>query len=282
MDENRPHYLKVAEIYVNEEISGMMKENGKEVRARFYLFGSRAATHILFWVGYYLLFSLVWMKPEQGYFASFYLEFVLLPPRVLAVYGMIYILLPQYLLTERYREFFALYAVLILIAALVQRVSGYFFYDYLLLGMVQPFFDLGALVQSVVLVNTTVVFVGAVKMYQFYLVERAGNSASANASPITVKSDRRMHLLQPDDILYIEGMGNYVTYHLNNGKKLVVYSSIKAALDELPQQFFRLHRSYILNRRHIGSFSAENVVVGDHTIPRGKDVPDELLAGAKG
>ena len=260
----------------------MTKNQAMKIRERFYLFGSRALTHFLFWIGYYLLFSLVWMKPEQGYFASFYLEFVLLPPRILAVYGMIYVLMPKYLLAERYREFFSLYALLVLLAALIQRLSGYFFYDYLLTGAVQPFFDFRTLVQSAILVNTTVVFVGAVKMYQFYLTARAENTEPEDAPPVTVKSNRRTHLLRPDDILYIEGMGNYVTYYVKDGSKLVVYSSIKAALDDLPEQFFRLHRSYILNRHHIESFSAENVVVGGHKIPRGKDIPDALLAGAKG
>ncbi len=250
------------------------------VKTRFYLFGSRPLTHIVFWLGYYILFSLIWMTPERGYFASFYLEFVLLPPRVLAVYGMIYILMPRYLLTERYGAFFGLYATLILAAATIQRLSGYFFYDYLLFGGGDGLADFGALVRSAVLVNTTVVVVAAVKMYQFYLYEKDRNKLAEAATPIAVKANRRTHLLRPDEILYIEGMGNYVTYYLESGEKLVVYSSIKAALEGLPDQFFRLHRSYILNRRHVQSFSAENVIVGDREIPRGKDIPDELLAGA--
>lgn len=250
-----------------------------DVKTRFYLFGSRPLTHIAFWMGYYLLFSMIWATPERGYFASFYLEFVLLPPRILAVYGLIYYLMPKYLLVEKYREFLGLYAALILAAALVQRLSGIYFYGYLLTGVIDPFFDLSALVRSVVLVNTTAVLVGAVKMYQFYLMEKAKTAPPGTGAPITVKSNRRTHLLQPDDILYVEGLGNYVTYYLKNGEKLVVYSSIKAALKELPDQFFRLHRSYILNRRHIRSFSAENVLVGQYKIPRGRDVPDELLAG---
>ena len=253
--------------------------NETDARVRFYLFGSRLLTHILFWLGYYLLFSLIWMTPENGYFASFYLEFVLLPPRILAVYAMIYLLMPKYLLAERYFQFFGLYAGLIIAAALIQRLSGHFFYETLLIKSGQPFFDISGFLRSAVLVNTTVVLVAAVKMYQFYLVEAARNRGMAKVEQIVVKANRRTHILQPDDILYIEGMGNYVTYYLVNGEKLVVYSSIKAALEDLPEQFFRLHRSYILNRNRIQSFSAENVIVGDQKLPRGKDVPDELLAG---
>ena len=253
--------------------------NLPDVRARFYILGSRLSTHILFWLGYYLLFSLIWMTPENGYLASFYLEFVLLPPRVLAVYAMIYLLIPKYLLSERYIQFFAFYAALIFAAAIIQRLSGYFFYEALLVKSGQSLLDLSALLRSVVLVNTTVVLVAAAKIYQFYLVEVDKNRETLSIEPIVVKANRRTHILRPDDILYIEGMGNYVTYYLENGEKLVVYSSIKAALECLPDHFFRLHRSYILNRNHVQSFSAENVVVGGSEIPRGKDVPDKLLAG---
>jgi len=253
--------------------------NETDAKARFYLFGSRPLTHILLWTVYYLAFSLIWMRPERGYFASFYLEFVLLPPRVLAVYAMMYFLIPKYLLAEQYARFFMLYAVIIIIAAGIQRLSGHFFYETLVLQSNRPLFDVAGILQSVVLVNTTVVFAAAVKMYQFYLVEVSKNHGQMKVEPIVVKANRRTHILQPIDILFIEGMGNYVTYYLSDGQKLVVYSSIKAALKSLPDQFFRLHRSYILNRDHIQSFSAENVVVGGVEIPRGKDVPDELLAG---
>lgn len=251
------------------------------VRERFYLFGSRPVTHITFWLGYYVLFSLIWMSPERGYFASFYLEFVLLPPRAMAVYGMIYFLMPRYLLAERYGAFFGGYGALLLLAAFLQRLSGYYFYDYLLLGTTQPFFDIGALARSVILVNTTVIAVGAVKMYQFYLLEAYSNREKApTAAPITLKANRRTHILQPDDILFVEGMGNYVTYFLSGGEKLVVYSSMKAADEILPDQFLRLQRSYIVNRRHISAFNAEKVFVGDHELPRGKDITDDTLAVA--
>ena len=249
-----------------------------DIRQRFYLFGSRAATHIVFWLGYYIVFSLIWMQPERGYFASFYLEFVLLPPRLLAVYGMIYFLMPRYLLAERYLAFLAGYAGLLALAATLQRLSGFYFYEYLLVGSSDTFFDLAALVRSIVLVNTTVIFVAAVKMYQFYLLEAYRNRAiGAGDKPITLKADRRTHIVAPDDILYIEGMGNYVSYYLDGGDKLVVYSSIKAAHRELPEQFVRLQRSYIVNRRHIQSFNAEKVFVGGHELPRGKDVADSVL-----
>lgn len=252
-----------------------------DVTTRFYLFGSRPATHVVFWLAYYVLFSLIWMKPEQGYFASFYLEFVLLPPRALAVYGMIYYLMPRYLLEERYGAFISGYAALLVLAALLQRLSGFYFYDGLLLGDSGPLadlVDLGAFVRSLILVNTTVIVVGAAKLYQFYLVEKYRHlQHSTSGEPLTLKANRRTHIVDPADVMFIEAMGNYVTYYLKDGQKLVVYGSIKSAAASLPEPFVRLQRSYIVNRKHISSFTAEKVYVGTHELPRGKDTEDELL-----
>ncbi|WCL54794.1 LytR/AlgR family response regulator transcription factor [Gimibacter soli] len=250
----------------------------QDVRGRFYLLGSRPLTHVVFWLGYYLLFSLIWMRPEEGLFASFYLEFVLLPPRALAVYGLIYFLMPRYLLQERYREFLLGYALLLLVAGALQRLSGYFFYERLMDAGGLPLSDPGAILRSVILVNTTAIVVGAVKMYQFYWIEVRRNAAGK--SRISLRSNRRTHLVDPDDIFYVEGMGNYVTYCLRSGEKLVVHGSVKAAQEGLPDHFLRLHRSFIANKKHIRSFSAETVVIGTEELPRGKEITDEELAAA--
>lgn len=256
-------------------------EPDQNIRHRFYLFGSRVLTHILFWVGYYVLFSLVWMKPDKGYFASFYLEFVLLPARLAAVYGMIYVLMPRFLLARKYTLFLASYAGLVALAGLGHRLSAYFFYEQLMFGQADPFFDLGALVRAALLVNTTVIFVSAVKMFQLYLMEVEKNRAANKPAKVAVRANRRTYLLDPSDILYLESMGNYVTYLLADGGKLVAHGSIKAALDELPENFLRIHRSYVVNTDQITAFSSDKVQVGDADLPRGKDIDDAMLTSLR-
>ena len=94
---------------------------------------------------------------------------------------------------------------------------------------------------------------------------------------ITVKSERRSHRLNVADILYVEGMGNYVTYHLQGGDKKMVYSSLKEAQAQLPESFIRLHRSYLINKNAIESFDNEQVFISGRSIPRGGDIEDPQL-----
>ena len=253
---------------------------------QFYLLKSRFLTHAVFWLGYYLLFSFIWMKPEQGYFASFYLEFVLMPVRMLAVYCMIYFLIPQFLVVRQYRAFFGGYLALILIAGILQLIFSHFFYHRLLLNQTEFGLSFSSLMRSMILVNTTVLLLGTAKVFQLYmqLLESVANNHKDSVvnDVIEVKSDRRMHRLKLSQILFIEGMGNYVTYYLNNGDKKIVYSSIKETESRLPNEFLRLHRSYIINRKHIESYNKDNVIIGGHELPRAKDIVDKQLQEARG
>ena len=248
---------------------------------QFYLLGSRFLTHAVFWLGYYLTFSLIWSKPEQGYFASFYLEFVLMPVRILSAYCMIYFLIPTFLVRRKYQQFFVGYGLLILIAGSLQLAFSYFFYHRLLLNSTEFTLSLSALARNMILINTTVLLLGTSKVFQLYiqLMELVSRDQEETQTPdiIEVKSDRRTHRLLISQILFIEGMGNYVTYYLDNGDKKIVYSSIKETQQKLPNQFLRLHRSYIVNRNRIDSYSKENVLIGKHELPRGKDIEDEQL-----
>lgn len=243
---------------------------------RFYLLGSRALTHGVFWLVYYVGFSLLWFKPEVGLFGAFYLEFVLLPARLVAVYAMIYGLMPVYLLARRFRQFFLSYAALMVLVGVVQVLAYHFFYQRLFLGQEGSLWDLGLFARSITLVNSTVIFVAAVKLLQIYLNQPSDRSAVAE-TVVEIRANRRIHLVDAEKILYVEGMGNYVSYHLAGGEKLIAHGSIKAALQNLPSHFLRLHRSYVVNARQIESFGNEDVKVGGVSLPRGKDIEDSML-----
>lgn len=244
----------------------------------FYLFDSRIATHIIFWTGYYVLFGFLWAG-EEGYMASFYLEFILLPIRILAVYLAIYFLLPKYLMKRKYAHFFFGYALMLMLAGILQRVFIHLFYEELLLNdSSSGLFNIRMFIRAIVLINTTVLLVLAVKIFQLWIVERERNII-IDEKILEIKSNRRIHRVATHSILFVEGLGNYVTYHLADKSKITAYGSIKKALSSLPGNFTRVHRSYIVNRDHITSYDLNTVEVQNHPIPRGKSMADEALLG---
>ncbi len=243
--------------------------------AKLYLLNSRILTHVAFWVVYYVLFGFIWAG-QEGYLASFYLEFVLLPVRILAVYITIYFLLPKYLLKRKFLNFLIGYGVVLALGGCLQRIFIHLFYENLLLNEVQGLFSLKMIVRAIILINTTVLFVLSIKLFQLWSIENQKNSSMADEI-LEIKSNRRMHRIAPADILYVEGLGNYVNYHLSDGTKVTAYGSIKQTLTSLPEFFVRVHKSYIINKHHIKSYDANSIELKNHMIPRGKSVADELL-----
>ena len=241
----------------------------------YYLFSSRLLTHILFWVAYYISFSLIWVN-ELGFVASFFLEFILLPARMLAVYVMIYWLLPEYLLRRKFTQFLALYLSLLVACALVQRLFIYFFYEGLLVGEGAGLFSMSSLFRAALLINTTVVLAAFIKLLGGYL-RLLGQAESTADDTVRIKANRRTYLVEPQNIMYLEGLGNYINYYLEDGQKLTAYCSLKQAHSELPSEFIRAHKSYVVNKNFISSFSGDDIQIGSETVPRGKTVVDADL-----
>lgn len=246
-----------------------------------YLFGSRALTHGLFWVGYYIAFSFIWMRAETGLFASFYLEFVLLPARILCVYCVIYVLLPRYLLVKRFRLFLLTYVAILTIAASLQSLVTVYFYYGLLFPEHESSMSFSQWLKNLMLINSTVIFLSALAILKRYFA-LSDNQQKLTDEKIEILAERRTHIVALSDITYIQGMGNYVEIHFNSRKKLTTYSSIKAMQEKLSNDFVRVHKSYIVNKHYIESFNANDMQVQGISIPRGREYEGANLASLNG
>lgn len=81
-----------------------------------------------------------------------------------------------------------------------------------------------------------------------------------------------------DDILFIEGTGNYVTIWNTNKEKILTQLTFKYLEDLLSQnQFMRVHKSYIISLVNVTGFDGLSVFLGDLTIPVGVTYKERLL-----
>lgn len=71
------------------------------------------------------------------------------------------------------------------------------------------------------------------------------------------------------EILYLESMREYVAIHTIN-KRFVITQTMRNMEEELPkEQFFRVHRSYIVALDHIREMYGNIIVIGEKEIPIG-------------
>jgi two-component system LytT family response regulator len=86
---------------------------------------------------------------------------------------------------------------------------------------------------------------------------------------LMVKSGQDLHKIKIDNILFIESAGNYVVFHLKS-EKIMSLLSMNKVLALLPcDQFFRIHKSYIVALIHINKIERHQVVINKKEIPIG-------------
>lgn len=83
---------------------------------------------------------------------------------------------------------------------------------------------------------------------------------------LLIKSGTETHKVFQSDILFIEGSGNYVTYHTTKGK-LMSLQTMKELEAQLEPPFVRAHKSYIINLDYLTSFESHQLSIGKTKIP---------------
>ena len=84
-----------------------------------------------------------------------------------------------------------------------------------------------------------------------------------------VKADRKYIKIFFKDILFIEGLKDYVILQTAE-QKIIIAMNIKTIFDQLPQNIFvRISKSYIINVQQITSFDNNTVFIQKHEIPIG-------------
>lgn len=92
-----------------------------------------------------------------------------------------------------------------------------------------------------------------------------------------IKSEYKLLRVCLDDILYVEGLKDYVRICLKNGEKIMSLMSMKKLEDYLPRpEFLRTHRSYIVHMPEVRSIDRFRIVFGDIFIPISDNYKEEV------
>ena len=84
---------------------------------------------------------------------------------------------------------------------------------------------------------------------------------------IFVKDGTKLVKIRLHDILYIEGLKDYVSIYTRE-KKIVTLQTLKSLETQLPDnQFIRIHNSYIVSLEGIDSIDKERVQIGKSFLP---------------
>ncbi len=109
--------------------------------------------------------------------------------------------------------------------------------------------------------------------------KQGGETAQENLG-IFVKSDYKLLHVLYDDILYIEGLKDYVKiYTESQPKPILSLISLKTLEEDLPtERFMRVHRSYIIHKNKISSINKRRIIIGEKQIPMGDTYRKQFMS----
>lgn len=96
-------------------------------------------------------------------------------------------------------------------------------------------------------------------------------------SHLTIRADYKLHKIDFEEILLIEGLDDYIRIHIKNKPAITARISMKNIIEKLPQNLFaRVHRSYIVPVKKISTVQSKSITIEDFIIPIGDTYKDEI------
>ncbi len=117
------------------------------------------------------------------------------------------------------------------------------------------------------------------KALRWYEMLRSG-SGNSDVTSIFVKTDYKLLQIDLKDILYVEGLKDYVKIYIEKeNQPIISLMSMKSLEDLLPaQRFIRVHRSYIVQTSNIKVVERNRIVFGKQHIPVSDSYKEKFMA----
>jgi DNA-binding LytR/AlgR family response regulator len=96
---------------------------------------------------------------------------------------------------------------------------------------------------------------------------------------IFIRADFSLVKIPLADILYIEGLADYLKIHIKDRKPIVARMPMKDMMEKLNSaEFIRVHRSFILPFSKIEAVRGMTIFIGDAAFPIGRTYADEFFS----
>lgn len=94
---------------------------------------------------------------------------------------------------------------------------------------------------------------------------------------VFVKVAGRLEKICFDDVLYVEGLENYISIYTLN-KRLVIHSTLKAFIEKLPaKRFAQTHKSFVVAIDKISAVEGSVLFIGSNEIPVSRSFKETAL-----
>lgn len=125
-------------------------------------------------------------------------------------------------------------------------------------------------------------FFGAInKALDYFNLQSKPSQPAEKKDYFFIKADYKIQKIYYSEMLYVEGMREYVRIHTTS-RRITVRQSMNRLEESLPDNFIRIHRSHIINLDKLDSISPHGVTVAGQELPVSKSYRDALQARIEG
>ena len=246
---------------------------------------------IIFWIASSVFLTLFYGYRNDSMIVTSWFVGALLPISMLTTYIFTVLLVPRYLLQDRIAKFFLYSLYTMVISAYLEYIllilififladlhieTANFDSVFLLIGMYVP-----VLLGIVIFLFQNLKKETQQKALLHDKNEQLKQSIDIKDEIISVRADRVNYNLKPTDIVYLEGLKDYVKIHRIGEKPLIVKSTLSKMGKLLEKYgFVRIHKSYIVSVSKVSSYTNSEVEVMGVKIPIGPMYKEEFIQEA--
>lgn len=104
-----------------------------------------------------------------------------------------------------------------------------------------------------------------------------GTTTTSDEDYLLVKDGYKYVNIPVANILYIQGMRDYVKIYAEGRKPVIVNTSMAQMKEKLPACFLQVHRSWIVNIRKAKEIERMRIVIGEERIPIGDSYKQQFM-----
>jgi DNA-binding LytR/AlgR family response regulator len=115
------------------------------------------------------------------------------------------------------------------------------------------------------------------KATEYLAVQVAASEQTEKLDYFFIKTDTRIVKFMFSEVSAIEAQREYIKI-ITPAKKVMSLVSLSSIANVLPADFVRIHRSYIINMRHIDEVQSNEVVIGKESYPISRNYRDTFFS----
>lgn len=241
--------------------------------------------HIIFWILIYGSLTLIFARWFDGRIEAFYYVSFLLPVVIGTSYFFNYFLVPRFLFQRKFLKF-GLYSVYMLVVSLCLELLVSVIAMLVIVhfrgnekgALVTDVFSLALILYFIILFKSFILLIKHYFVDQRTITELEEKQSQFEKGYFNVRSNRQTSRISFEDILYIESLADYIKIHRVSGDPVTSREKISHIVEALPDTFLRIHRSFIVNRNRISSYSREYVQIGELELPISRTYRKEVVS----